>query len=99
MTTENLDAPVQLPTNIDGVNIHLSYIRRDLEGISKKIDTMAGAFVPTSEFITYKKVIEDELKEKASKEEIDPLRKVVYGVVALVLTTVLTAVLYTVIKK
>ncbi len=71
MSDQDLNAPVQLPQNIDGVNIHLSYIRRDLESINKKIDTLGVSFVSHEEFITYKDTVHSDFVKLADKKEVD----------------------------
>jgi len=63
MAEQDLNAPVSLPQNIDGVNIHLSYIRRDLESINKKIDTLGTAFVAHEEFSVYKDNVDKRINE------------------------------------
>ena len=93
------EAPVSPPQTIDGVNIHLSYMRRDLESINKKLDSIGTAFVTHDEFIAYKETIKEEFKEKATKEELDPIKKLVYGCVSIVLTSIVTAIIYLVIKR
>lgn len=44
------EPPVQVPNTLEGVGIHLSYIRRDVDGISKKLDGLTTSFVTTVEF-------------------------------------------------
>lgn len=48
------EAPVQAPTDIAGVGIHLSYIRRDMAEITKKLDVIASNHVPISAHLELK---------------------------------------------
>lgn len=73
------DAPVQPPTDMQGVGIHLSYIRRDLSNMSNKLDSIANNHVAMTEYVHFKEYVEanyalkSELKEV--KEKTDFLEK------------------------
>lgn len=42
------ETPVQAPTDIAGVGIHLSYIRRDMKIMTDKLDVITSNYVPIS---------------------------------------------------
>ncbi len=62
--------PVQEPTNIDGVAIHLSYIRRDIKSMSDKLDTIANSYVGMPEHIHFKEYVETNYTLKLETKEI-----------------------------
>ncbi len=41
---QNLETPVQAPTDIAGVAIHLSYLRRDMQIMTSKLDGLSNNF-------------------------------------------------------
>lgn len=56
------EPPVQTPTTIEGMSIHLGYIRRDLDSMNKKLDGLSTSFVTTTEFNDHLKGYEDHEK-------------------------------------
>ncbi len=56
---EHPEPPVQLPNNIEGVSIHLSYIRKDIDTISKKLDAFSSDFVTNNDFSEHLKADAD----------------------------------------
>ena len=56
---EHPDSQVPIPNNIEGVSIHLSYLRRDMESMNKKLDNLAGIFVTTVDFAEHLKADAD----------------------------------------
>lgn len=63
------DAPVQAPTDIAGVAIHLSYIRRDLQKMGEKMDAITANYVPISVHLALKADIDAWRKETDSRIE------------------------------
>jgi hypothetical protein len=53
------DLPIQPPTDLAGVAIHLSYLRRDMQTLSGKIDNISTNFVTTNDFKEHLKADED----------------------------------------
>ena len=49
--------PVQQPNSIEGMGIHLGYIRRDVDTIIKKIDSLTSTFITTEVFEELKKEV------------------------------------------
>lgn len=56
--TEQPETTAAAP-NIEGMGIHISYIRRDLESMNKKLDTLINTFVSSAEFADHLKADED----------------------------------------
>lgn len=56
---ENTDLPVQSPTDLGGVAIHLSYLRRDIYTLSNKIDNISVNFVTINDFREHLKADDD----------------------------------------
>lgn len=50
----NDEAPVQAPTDIAGVGIHLSYMRRDIQKMNQTLTNITSNYVPISQFIDLK---------------------------------------------
>ncbi len=96
-------ASLALPNNIEGIAIHLSYVRRDMDTMIKKLDGLGSSFVTASDFAEHLKADEDHEKRIRALEEAtseNPLvKRIVYGAVAIILTTVLGAIIYLVIKS
>ncbi len=57
--TETNDLPIQPPTDLAGVAIHLSYLRRDMQNLSGKIDGISQTFVTMLDFKEHQKADED----------------------------------------
>lgn len=53
---DNIETPVQAPTNMEGVAIHLSYLRRDMQKITEKIDGISTNFVT---LVTFQEHLKD----------------------------------------
>lgn len=103
-----------LPNASDSVSIHLSYIARDLVDIKKTqkenwdairgdLHDLKGVYITREEFNVYKTDMA-ELKEifntkLITKEEFEPVKKIVYGIVGLVLTTLVVAGLALILNK
>lgn len=51
--------PTQEPTTIEGIAIHMSYMRRDLASMNTKLDSLTTTFVSQVEFDDLKKVVEE----------------------------------------
>jgi len=98
-SSNDLQAPVQVPLNLEGVNIHLSYIRRDLEGLNKKLDIIGAVYVTHEEFRNFKEDILKKTGNCVSLEEFSPIKKLVFGSVGLILSSVLVAIIYLVVRK
>lgn len=49
-----IEPSTQEPTNMEGVAIHLSYLRRDMKIITDKLDSIVSNYVPTSVFLENK---------------------------------------------
>jgi hypothetical protein len=56
MTTE--EAPVQAPTDIAGVAIHLSYLRRDLKEMKDVLGNITSNYVPINIYLEHKSDVE-----------------------------------------
>jgi len=56
------EAPVQAPTDIAGVAIHLSYMRRDILTMSKTLQNITSNFVPISTYLENKNEVDTRLK-------------------------------------
>jgi hypothetical protein len=54
---------IQPPKTIEEVGIHLIYMTRSMEDLSKKFDMFASNYVPISAFLNYKEEMEKELRE------------------------------------
>ncbi len=87
------------------IGVHLSYIRRDIDEIKHtqaahmteikaELHELKGAYVTRPEF----KEMRDDLEKKVSREEFDPVKRVVYGVVSLILVGVVGALIALVIR-
>ena len=50
----NDEAPVQAPTDIAGVGIHLSYMRRDIQKMNATLSNITSNYVPIGQFIELK---------------------------------------------
>ncbi len=59
---EKSEPAIQLPNNIEGISIHLSYIRKDIDTISRKLDALSGQFVTNTDFQEHMKVSDDHEK-------------------------------------
>ncbi len=78
---DKIELPVNLPNNIEGVNIHLSYIRKDIDSLSKKIDEISSSFVTNQEFQEHLKADEDhEARIRLLQEFQDTLMGKIWGV-------------------
>lgn len=64
------EAPVQPPTDMQGVGIHLSYIRRDLLNMTNKLDAIASSYVGMSEHIHFKDYVEQNFIQKPEFENV-----------------------------
>jgi hypothetical protein len=108
---ENNKEPTTI--NPESIGIHLSYIVRDLadikkvqkenwDAVRKDISELKGTYITNEEFFSHK---EDMLELKkfvetktVTKDEFEPIKKVVYGLVTLMLTSLVIALLSIVIK-
>lgn len=93
-----LEAPIQAPTDISGVGIHLSYIRRDIESMGKTLSTITSNFVPISVYLEHKTLVDSRLVElekiaKNLEEYRDTLVGKIWGIGA-TLTTVVAIITY-----
>ena len=92
-----------IPTNMEGIAIHLSYINKALNDLNKKMDAVQASTVTREEWIMHLKKDEDHeqrIRELEKVVESVPLvHKLVYGCVSLILTAVVVAIIYLVIRK
>ena len=102
------------PLANDAVGIHLSYISRDLvdikktqkenwEAIRQDLHDLKGVYITREEFNVYKSdmaELKTILGEKLiTKEEFEPVKKLVYGIVGLLLTALVVAGLSLILNK
>lgn len=88
------EAPVQAPTDIAGVGIHLSYIRRDMKNITDKLDAIGSNFVQVGAFIDLKsEVLEHEKKIEVLMKYHDTFTGRLWGICA-TMTVVISFVTY-----
>lgn len=89
---EDQKTPAPIPIQGD-VGVHLAYIRRDIDTIKKNqedgmkdlksdIKDLKDGYVSHAEFNDLKNDVD---KSMIRREEFDPIKKLVYGMVALVL--------------
>lgn len=48
------EAPVQAPTDMAGVGIHLSYLRRDMVEMRKALENITSNYVPINIYLEHK---------------------------------------------
>lgn len=63
------EAPVQAPTDIAGVGIHLSYIRRDMKELKDALTNITSNYVPITLFIDLKTEVEHLKIENEKRKE------------------------------
>lgn len=63
------DTPVQSPTDIAGVGIHLSYIRRDMQKITATLDQITSNYVPITVHLSYKTEMDEKIKHLEKENE------------------------------
>ncbi len=109
---EHEEPPVQMPNTVEGMSIHLSYIRRDLREMNKKLDNLGGMYVPMEVFAKHLEADQDhenrirKIEEHinsypalVSLEAFDPVKKLVYGCTAIILSSVVMAIIYLVVNR
>lgn len=63
------EAPVQAPTDIKDVAIHLSYMRRDMSKMQSSLDNITSNYVPISIFLEVKAEVEHLKTENEKRKE------------------------------
>lgn len=53
------DTPIVPPTDISGVAIHLSYLRKDISNLSRQVESMGVKFVTATDFAEHIKTDDD----------------------------------------
>ncbi len=61
------DTPVQAPTDIAGVAIHLSYIRRDMKNMSIALSNITSNYVPITVYLEHKTDVDKRLADLETK--------------------------------
>lgn|SRR6185312_13407123 len=64
------EPPVQAPSDMGGVAIHLSYIRRDIKNMSDKLDGIASSYVGMAEHIHFKDYVEQNFIQRPEFENV-----------------------------
>ena len=105
------DTPKKLiPSTMEGIAIHLGYMNDHLNSLDKKMDAVAGNTVNRDEWMNHLKrdedhearirFLESKIEEQKSQiESYEIVRKLVYGCVALILSAVIGAIVYLVVKR
>lgn len=79
-TPDNLP-PLQDPTDMQGVAIHLSYLRRDLYKLTQTMENITSNYVPISIFLDLKSIVMHlETENEKRKEYQDTLTGKMWGV-------------------
>jgi len=73
--------------------VEISYIRRDLDTISKSIEEIKSQYVPRYELNTLTEDFHAFRRSSVTQDQFWPVKVIVYGFVGLILTSVLFAVL------
>lgn len=81
--------------SIGEMTIHLSYLRNDMADVKKHLVDIKDHYVTKEEFNAVKKTVDENLVTKA---DFEPVKKVVYGLVAIILTSVAVGLLALVLK-
>lgn len=77
----NDEAPVQAPTDMAGVGIHLSYLRRDLAKMSQTLENITSNYVPITTFLELKADVEKLKAENDHRKEFqDTLTGKMWGI-------------------
>lgn len=63
------EAPVQAPTDIAGVGIHLSYLRRDMSKLNEKLDIITNNYVPITVYLESKGTFEKRIEHLESEND------------------------------
>ncbi len=107
-------SPITKAGTIEELNIHLSYIRDqiktnadnrivDMAEIKNRLDTITNNQVSRSELIEVQKIQTDHETRvrviEASAQDNYTVRRLVYGCVAFILTAVVSAIIYLVVKR
>lgn len=87
---DKLDPSLPEATSIDGVNIHLGYIRRGVADMNIKIDLILSTSVKMEDFAEFKRYVEAKF---ATKEEVAPLKKTFYYVGSIIIASLMAAIL------
>ncbi len=103
------DTEIKTPPPVDsaGMNIHMSYVRRDIDEIKVILKDIKNGYVSSGDFAEHVKIsgglLDDHEKRVRAIEEntsdIKTIKKLVYGVVGLILTTVVLSGIYFAINK
>lgn len=79
-----------MTTNEEGkIQSDIEYIKRDVSEIKDSFRELKAEYVLRTEFNTYRQEVADKL---------EPLKKIVYGAVSLILTAVASGLLFLIIK-
>lgn len=94
---------IAIPTTTEGIAIHLGYISKNLSELNKKMDAVQQNTVNREEWVTNGKKVDDHETRiralEAKTDSIPLMQKIIYGGVSLVLISVLSSIIYLVIKK
>ncbi len=83
MNPEHSDPPAQETGTLVGMGIHISYIRKNLEELNRKMDNLSGVFVTTEDFARHEEADADHEKRIRTLEEFkDTLTGKMIGVAA-----------------
>jgi len=75
------EAPVQAPTNIEGVGIHLSYLRKDMKEMKDTLSNITSNYVPITIFLELKSAVAHlETENEKRKEFQDTLTGKIWGI-------------------
>jgi len=103
-----IPAPVTTSNSLEGISKDVQYLRRDVDEmklnhekyhkeVMQEIRSQSTSFVVKAEFIDAIKTIEDHEKRLRALEEsvkdLALIRRIVYGLVTLILTTVVVAII------
>lgn len=95
--------PVTSPGNIGELATHFSYLRRDVDEIKTGFKDLKNGYVTRIDFEEHLKTDEDHENRlrmlETSLNDISTVKKLVYGCVGLMLTLLISAIVYLVIPK
>lgn len=75
------EAPVQAPTDIAGVGIHLSYLRRDMAKMNATLENITSNYVPITVFLETKAEVDHlKIENEKRKEFQDTLTGKMWGI-------------------